>query len=119
MTNLLDPTELVAAIRNDRRVGRGTCTTIDECYDDADLVRDFAHHPTIKAAVKAAYRLEGLRMDKMLDARWGEDSDVELKIHAEWKASGRRVLSTEQKEKKASRARVRRIVAKARKAQGL
>lgn len=62
---MLNPTELIAAIRNDRRVGRGTCSTIDECYDDAEIVTAFGDEPTIKAAVKAAHRLEGLRMDAM------------------------------------------------------
>jgi hypothetical protein len=110
---MLNPTDLIAAIRNDRRVGRGTCSTIDECYDDAELVTAFGDEPTIKAAVKAAYRLEGLRMDAMMNARFGDDDDVELKIAAEWKASGRRVLSVDQKAKKAARAKARREARKA------
>lgn len=112
-TDLLNPTDLIAAIRTDRRVGRGTCTTIDECYDDADLVRDFAHHPSIRAALRAAYEIEGLHVEQALNARWGEDDDVQLKIAAEWKVSGRRVLSDDQKAKKAARARARRIARKA------
>lgn len=100
--------ELIAAIRADRRVGRGTCSTIDECYDDAELIATFAHHGTVRGALRAAYDLEGLFIDKMLDARWGEDSDVELKIAAEWRTSARKPLSQDQRDKKAARARARR-----------
>lgn len=30
--------ERVEAIRNDARIGRGTCSPIDECYSDAELI---------------------------------------------------------------------------------
>lgn len=48
--------QMVEAIRGDEKVGRGTCSVIDECYTDAELT-DFvvgAKCKTIKAAVKAA-----------------------------------------------------------------
>jgi hypothetical protein len=35
--------EIVAAIRNDRLVGRGTCSVIDECYTDDELVEAFGY----------------------------------------------------------------------------
>lgn len=79
--------ELVQIIRSDSRVGRGTCTTIDECYDDADLVRDFGHLTTRREILKAVYAREGLAMERMLNQRWGDDDDAELAIAAEWRNS--------------------------------
>ena len=30
--------EMIAAVRADQKVGRGSCSVIDECYTDAELV---------------------------------------------------------------------------------
>lgn len=48
----------VAAVRADEIVGRGTCSVIDECYEDAELVALFERHEatTVRAAVAAARR---------------------------------------------------------------
>lgn len=79
--------ELVRAIREHPLVGRGSCTSVDECYDDRDLWAAFgpaAGNHTIEAALADVIGSEDLQMDKMLDQRWGEDSDVELRIAADW-----------------------------------
>ncbi len=81
---------LIDAIRNDPKVGRGSCTSVDECFDDSDLVELFEREgiTTPEAAVKAAYEIEGLRLEAALNARWGEDDDPQLKAYNEWHNKG-------------------------------
>lgn len=56
----------VAAIRADKKVGRGTCTSIDEAYSDAELtqyIRDDYEGPIADTAciIKWARNDEGVR----------------------------------------------------------
>jgi len=69
---------LIDAIRNDELVGRGTCSSIDECYDDIDLVDSLNEEniTTPEGAVKWAREREGLWQEKGSNARWGEDNDL-------------------------------------------
>lgn len=101
--------QLIQAIRTDRRVGRGSCTSIDECYDDAELVARFGHLTTVKAVLAAACEAEDVHIDRTLDARFGDDDDVELKIAAEW----RNARGETKSQAKARRARARRLARRA------
>ena len=76
----------VEAIRSNERVGRGTCTTIDEAYTAGELVEalDEAEVTTVEKAVTWAIEDEGLRIDNALNFRWGEDTDPELRRYNEW-----------------------------------
>ena len=76
----------VEAIRSNERVGRGTCTTIDEAYTDNELVEalDEAKAITVEKAVAWAIENEGLRIEYALNFRWGEDTDPELRRYKEW-----------------------------------
>jgi hypothetical protein len=76
----------VKAIRDDKKVGRGTCTTIDECYSDEELIAELNEEgvKTPADAVKWAHELEGLRIENALNHRWGEDSDPELERYKNW-----------------------------------
>lgn len=79
--------ELIDAIRNHPLIGRGSCTSIDECYDNKDLWEMFgppAGNHTIEAAIKDAIESEDLHMEQGLNARWGEDDDPQLKEYQEW-----------------------------------
>lgn len=80
---------MVAAIRGDKLVGRGTCSSIDECMDDADLRRELAMDgcPTVEAALKWARKHEGLFLEQGLNQRWGEDNDPQLKAYREFEAA--------------------------------
>lgn len=49
---------IVDAIRADPCVGRGTCSTIDECVEDEDLADCFGDQSSPQAAVAAARRYE-------------------------------------------------------------
>ncbi len=80
---------MVAAIRADKLVGRGTCSSIDECLDDADLRRELATEgcSTEAEALKWARRHEGLFLEQGLNQRWGEDDDPQLAAHREFEAA--------------------------------
>lgn len=79
--------ELIAAIRSHKLIGRGSCTSIDECYDDKELWNMFgipAGNETLEAAIKDAIESEDLHMEQGLNARWGEDDDPQLLQYKEW-----------------------------------
>lgn len=75
--------DLVKAIRADKAVGRGSCSSIDECWDDSEirnaLIREGITEPA--KAVKWARKQEGLWLDSACDARFGDDDDPQL----QWK----------------------------------
>ena len=79
----------VNAIRGNHRVGRGTCTMIDETYTDQELIDDLNSEKiyTAKAAIEWAVDLEGLWLEKGLNQRWGEDDDPQLIAWREWNES--------------------------------
>lgn len=82
--------ELIDAIRKHPLIGRGTCTTIDECYDRAELWPAFgipAGNMTLEAAINAAIESEDLRMDRMMDCRFGDDDDAEIAMKDEWETA--------------------------------
>lgn len=76
----------VIAIRADKNVGRGSCSSIDECWSDAELIAalDGENITEPAAAVKFAYDMEGLHLEQGLNARWGEDDDPQLIAWKEW-----------------------------------
>jgi hypothetical protein len=79
--------ELIEAIRNHKLIGRGSCTSIDECYDDKELWAMFgipAGNATLEAAIKDAIESEDLHMEQGLNQRWGEDNDPQLLQYNEW-----------------------------------
>lgn len=108
MTKTLTPDEIVRIIRTDAKVGRGSCTAIDECYDDAELAESFAGFTTRAAVLREAYRREDVQIDRMLDQRFGDDSDAELQIAAEWRNSRGETKS----QAKVRRAKARRALRK-------
>jgi hypothetical protein len=72
--------DLVAAIRADRLVGTGTCTSIDECWEDSELREALSRDgvTTATGAVEWARKAEGLWLEQACNARWGEDDDPQL-----------------------------------------
>ncbi len=77
----------VEAIRKNERVGRGSCTTIDEATTDDELIAelDEAGVTTPAKAVQWAIETEGLRIENATNFRWGEDTDPELARLKEWR----------------------------------
>jgi len=77
--------ELVAAVRSNPRLGRGSCTHIDECFSDDELFDDILKDcKTPEEAVKAALEFEGLKLEQGLNQRWGEDDDPQLLAYQEF-----------------------------------
>ena len=76
----------VAAIRNHPKVGRGTCTSVDECWDDKDIIEflDNNNVTTEEGAIEWAMEQEGLFLEQGLNCRWGEDDDPQLIAWREW-----------------------------------
>jgi hypothetical protein len=78
--------ELIKAVRADSKVGIGSCTSIDECYEDhelAEMLRE-AGATTPAEAIKVARETEGLHLEQGLNCRWGEDDDPQLIAWREW-----------------------------------
>jgi hypothetical protein len=83
----------VVAIREHPKVGRGTCTSIDECFGDSELAEflDECDVKTVKAAVAFALDTEGLYLEQAANARWGEDDDPQLLALLDWHGEPRPV----------------------------
>jgi hypothetical protein len=62
----------VEAIRNDTKVGCGTCSTIDECFTDAELAAalDERNITTPKVALRWARGFERLHRELESNTRW-------------------------------------------------
>ena len=52
--------DLIEAVRKDKLVGRGSCSSIDECYGDAELLELVGGAKTPEEAVRIARDREGL-----------------------------------------------------------
>ena len=76
----------VTAIRDHSKVGRGTCTSVDECWDDKDIIEflDNNNVTTEEGAIEWAMEQEGLFLEQGLNCRWGEDDDPQLIAWREW-----------------------------------
>ena len=76
----------VAAIRNHPRVGRGTCTVVDECYEDRELVEslDEWNITTEGGAIEWALGVQGMYLERACNAREGNDDDWQLLALKAW-----------------------------------
>jgi hypothetical protein len=79
--------EMIAAIRQDTLVGTGSCSVVDECMEDAELIALFkihnCHHTHV--AVNHARDIQESYLERALDCRFGEDTDPQLIAWNEWK----------------------------------
>jgi len=86
---MADFAAMVKAVRADKKVGRGTCTEIDECYTDDELIQMFKEGD-VESCEKAVTWCRMLQRDRLEDAcnyRWGMDSDPELQRLRDWDAT--------------------------------
>jgi hypothetical protein len=76
----------VKAIRSHKLVGLGSLTSVDECYDDHELVIHLNESgaDTEKKAIKWALENEGLWKEQATNCRWGADDDPQLKDYKDW-----------------------------------
>ena len=76
----------VILIRADIAVGSGSCTNVDECYSDEELVEELdLEKIDLAGAVEWARELAGLWLEKGLEQRWGDDCDSQLTAYKEFK----------------------------------
>ena len=77
----------VTAIRSNPRVGRGSCTSIDECYSDSELIEDLNEDgvETPEAAVTWALKSEGLWREQALNASSGEEDCPLIESFNDWR----------------------------------
>lgn len=84
---------MVEAVRSHPLVGRGSCSTVDECLTAPELmdILQEAGATTPEAAVNVALDFEGLKLEQATNCRWGADDDDELKNLEEFEAARRSV----------------------------
>tara|TARA_R110000823_G_C15697833_1_gene476114 strand:- start:264 stop:551 length:288 start_codon:yes stop_codon:yes gene_type:complete len=79
----------IKAVRDNKLVGRGTCTYANECFSDEELLAEITCSKgpdfTEKDAIDWCIWLQDLKMDQMLGCRFGDDSDDELNVYREWR----------------------------------
>ena len=77
----------VEAIRNNDLVGRNTCSVVDECYSDEDVIAELNDYQitTEVGAIKWAIEMETAHHEQALNCRFGSDDDDELKAYEDWK----------------------------------
>jgi hypothetical protein len=76
----------IEAIRRPSLVGRGSCSSIDECWGDEELA-DALNSEDIRLpsdAIKWALSAEGVLVHAACEARCGEDSDPQFAQAVEW-----------------------------------
>jgi hypothetical protein len=56
---------IIRAIRSDHLVGRGTCSSVDECHTEAELIERFGRTPTGRLT-SPAQALKRARADERL-----------------------------------------------------
>tara|TARA_Y100000296_G_C5146330_1_gene243890 strand:+ start:812 stop:1060 length:249 start_codon:yes stop_codon:yes gene_type:complete len=76
----------VDAIRSHPKVGVGSCTSVDECWDDKEIIEFLDNNgvTTEEGAIKWALEQEGLFLEQGLNQRWGEDDDPQLIAWNKW-----------------------------------
>lgn len=67
----------VIAIRDDNLVGAGSCSYVDECMTDQELLEALndSHIQGTENSIRWALDTEQLHLEQGLNARWGEDDD--------------------------------------------
>lgn len=82
-----DGVKLVESVRSHPKLGRGSCSTIDECWSDKELLEEFRKDgiKTPQEALDWAMDYEGLQREKALNQRWGDEDDWQLAWYTEFK----------------------------------
>ena len=93
------PDARVDAIRADELIGKGTCTSIDECYSDDELFKELEAEGimTPSGAVKWFRKSEGLWIENGLNQSSGEPDCPIVTMYDEWQE---KVVKAEAEDKK-------------------
>ena len=76
---------MLDAVRNDPLVGRGSCSMIDECMDDSEVLEMVSDCLSERAAVNIARSRQLRWLESGLDQREGYDDDPQLLAYREFK----------------------------------
>lgn len=76
----------VQAIRKDPLVGKGSCSSVDECWSDKELLSFLdGDDVTLEECIVWARDHEEGHLEQGLNARWGEDDDPQLSDYHDFK----------------------------------
>ena len=77
---------MVKAIRENSLIGATTCSCVNECYSDEEILTELRECKitTSLGAVEWAITIESLFQEQSLNYREGSDADPELEIYNEW-----------------------------------
>ena len=78
--------EAIAAIRSNELVGKGSCSVIDEGFEDDDLWELVRHCQSVNQALSRALDAEEHHLERGLNEREGNDDDWQLIAYREFKA---------------------------------
>lgn len=74
--------QLLAVVRASGALGRGSCSTIDECYEDADLLDEYETElfsgSTPVKIVKWAIEMEGIYWERLGLHGWTKEHKSEI-----------------------------------------
>lgn len=77
MTNEETAKQLLEVVRASKALGRGSCSTIDECYSDEDLLEEYktelGNGSTPSKIVKWAVELEGVYWERQGLYGWAKE----------------------------------------------
>lgn len=60
--------EIIDAVRSDRTIGRGTCSSVDECYDNSELVAEFHEYgKSLRQFILFLKKIEKIRQERIND----------------------------------------------------
>tara|TARA_B100000131_G_C18002697_1_gene567152 strand:+ start:381 stop:698 length:318 start_codon:yes stop_codon:yes gene_type:complete len=78
----------VIIIRKDKNLGSGSCTSIDECWSDSEILEflDENKITTTKEALSWAYEQEGFRREAGLNASSGDENCHLVASYNEWQS---------------------------------
>ena len=78
--------DLIKAIRDNDRIGAGSCSVVDECYSNEEIAIVLEEQGITEPqdAIDWALDVEGLAKESALNARWGEDDDPALLDWQDW-----------------------------------
>jgi hypothetical protein len=75
---------MVESVRADRLVGKGSCSSIAECWNDNELAELIELCESPAAAVLRARTVEGVHLERGLNQRFGDDDDDQLIAYHEF-----------------------------------
>ncbi len=85
--------QIVEKIRADKLVGSGTCSSIDECFEDYELIsmlkKKLGLIFTAEQAVEWCRDYEEEWLERGLNQREGNDDDWQLVSYNKWKENRR------------------------------